>query len=160
MALSRAVVAMTSRSLSEAGADVTMTQYRTLIVLASRGPQRVADLAKELAVLPSTVTRLCDRLVARGLVARHPGATDRRAVWIGLTATGQELVGQVVTTRRELLSELVADVSIEDPASFARSAERIALTAGEVPERKWWEQWGRAMQPHHDRTPSASGGRP
>src|SRR5690606_17893197 len=106
MALSRAVVAMTSRSLSEAGADVTLTQYRTLIVLASRGPQRVADLATELAVQPSTVTRLCDRLVARGLATRQQGQTDRRVVWVSLTPTGKRLVRKVMTKRREMVSEL------------------------------------------------------
>src|SRR5690606_15115868 len=101
MALSRAVVAVTSRSLTEVGADVTLTQYRTLIVLTARGPQRVADLAAELAVQPSTITRLCDRLVARGLVTRQHGEADRRAVWVSLTRPGQRLVRRVMIKRRE-----------------------------------------------------------
>lgn len=158
MALSRAMVAVTTRSLSAAETDVTLTQYRTLIVLASRGPQRVADLAQELAVLPSTVTRLCDRLVARGLVARQPGETDRRVVWVGLTSVGQHLVGEVMAARRAMLAELLATVSLEDPASFARSAERLALGAGELPEQQWWEQWGRSSPADAESGPSALGG--
>lgn len=159
MALSRAVVAITSRSLNEVGADVTLTQYRTLIVLASAGPQRVADLAVRLAVQPSTVTRLCDRLVARGLVARQHGETDRRAVWVTLTPSGQQLVGEVMTKRREMLEGLLAYVSLEEPEAFARSAESIALLAGELPERHWRAQWEQSTQAHPEAGPTASGGR-
>ena len=36
---SRVLVAVAARSLADAGEDVTLTQYRSLIVLASRGPQ-------------------------------------------------------------------------------------------------------------------------
>jgi DNA-binding MarR family transcriptional regulator len=45
-------------------------QYRALVVLAVRGPQRPTALAEALAVHPSTITRLCDRLVAKRLVRR------------------------------------------------------------------------------------------
>jgi hypothetical protein len=50
LALSRVFVAETARSLSGLDEDVTLPQFRTLVVLVSRGPQRVADLAQELAV--------------------------------------------------------------------------------------------------------------
>src|SRR5688500_18758447 len=73
LTLGRALVAITTRSLSQLHVEVTLTQYRTLVVLASRGPQRTAELAAELGVQPSTVTRLCDRLVQRGWVRRQPG---------------------------------------------------------------------------------------
>jgi DNA-binding MarR family transcriptional regulator len=144
MALSRAVVAITARSLSEVGADVSLSQYRTLIVLASRGPQRVADLAAELGVLPSTVTRLCDRLVGRELVTRQPSHTDRRVVWIALSEAGKELVAQAMTKRREMLAALVVGQSFHAPRGFARDAERLAVGAGELPERQWWQQWERS----------------
>jgi DNA-binding MarR family transcriptional regulator len=154
MALSRAVVAITSRSLSEVAADVTLTQYRTLIVLASRGPQRIADLAMELDVQPSTATRLCDRLVGRGLASRQHGEADRRVVWVTLTSTGQRLVGQVMRKRRAMLARLLAGLTLEDPEAFARNAQRLAIAAGELSEREWWAQWERSPQPHLDPVPS------
>ena len=58
---SRALVAIAARSLGAAGQDVTLPQYRALVVLASRGPQRVIDLAGFLDVNASTATRMCDR---------------------------------------------------------------------------------------------------
>ena len=74
---SRVLVAVAVRSLAEVDDDVTLPQYRALVVLASRGPQRPTELADALAVHPSTITRLCDRLVgeatgAAGRVARQP----------------------------------------------------------------------------------------
>lgn len=144
MALSRAMVALTVRSLNELGTDVTLTQYRTLIVLASQGPQRTADLAREVSVRPSTVSRMCDRLVARGLVRRQPDDTDRRVVWVALTDAGKDLVGQAMTLRRQLLSDLVAATGVPDAETFAATAERLATIAGELPDPMWWNQWQRS----------------
>src|ERR1700749_3846428 len=47
---SRALVAVAARSLATVADDVTLAQYRVLIELASRGPQRLADLAGLLRV--------------------------------------------------------------------------------------------------------------
>ena len=72
---SRALVAVAARSLATAAAtEVTLPQYRALVVLAAQGPLRVGDLAEALGIHPSTTTRLCDRLVERKLVRR---AVDR-----------------------------------------------------------------------------------
>src|SRR5215470_14760983 len=82
LAASPALVAVAARSLAAAGEDVTLPQYRALVVLAARGPQGTAELAAALTVNPSTATRLCDRLVRKGLVRRHRQAGDRRPVRI------------------------------------------------------------------------------
>ena len=65
MTASRVLVAIAARSLAAAG-EVTLPQYRALVVLASRGPQRAVDLAGVLGVNPSSATRLVDRLVRSG----------------------------------------------------------------------------------------------
>ena len=68
---SRTLVAVVTSSLGAAAEDTTLAQYRALVVLASRGPQRVSDLARALDVTPSTAGRMCDRLVRKGLIRRH-----------------------------------------------------------------------------------------
>jgi DNA-binding MarR family transcriptional regulator len=77
---SRALVAVAARSLAGVAEDVTLPQYRFLVELASRGPQRLADLAGALGVDRSTATRMCDRLVRKRLVTRRRAQEDRRAV--------------------------------------------------------------------------------
>ncbi|HEY2215680.1 MAG TPA: hypothetical protein VGH31_11530, partial [Acidimicrobiales bacterium] len=49
LSASRVLVAIAARSLADAGEEVTLTQYRSLVVLASRGPQGVAELAEAVA---------------------------------------------------------------------------------------------------------------
>ena len=92
LAASRALVAVAARSLAAAGDEVTLPQYRALVVLAARGPQGTADLASALAVNPSTATRMCDRLVRKGLVRREPDPRDKRGVLVTLTDLGREQV--------------------------------------------------------------------
>ena len=52
---SRTLVAVAASSLGAAAEETTIAQYRALVVLASRGPQRMAHLAE--APAPATVTR-------------------------------------------------------------------------------------------------------
>lgn len=88
---SRSLIARTTRSLGTAAEKTTIAQYRALVVLASRGPQRMVDLAAALGVAPSTAGRLCDRLVGKGLVRRHRARADRRAVLVSVTAPGSQV---------------------------------------------------------------------
>jgi DNA-binding MarR family transcriptional regulator len=144
LALSRVFVAETARSLSGLDEDVTLPQFRTLVVLVSRGPQRVADLAQELAVTSSTAVRMCNRLVRKGLVARQERPDDRRVAWITLTAAGRDLVGEATRRRREGLAELVAALPMARPLAFASVLNVMVEGAGEVPDPQWWQQWRNA----------------
>jgi DNA-binding MarR family transcriptional regulator len=145
--LSRVLVALTARSLGQLHVEITLPQYRTLVVLASRGPQRTVDLAEELGVQSSTVTRTCDRLVRRGLVRRGQRAGgDRRVVWLVLTEEGKELVGEVMRRRRAELSRLAAGLRLPDPAAVAAGLTALVAAAGEDPEPRWWERWSRSTE--------------
>jgi hypothetical protein len=46
LALSRALVAAVAHSMAQFDEDVTVGQYRALVVLATEGPQRTSDLAQ------------------------------------------------------------------------------------------------------------------
>ncbi len=142
MPVSRALVAFTARSLGQLDVDVTLSQYRMLVVLASQGPQRVVDLAGELGVQPSTVSRTVERLVRRGLVQRRQRAgTDRRVVWVLLAENGQALVGDVMRLRREAIAGLVSGADIPDAHAAAVALTTLAAAAGEPPDPQWWSRW-------------------
>src|ERR1700678_3807239 len=97
---SRVLVAMAARSLADVGEEVTLTQYRSLVVLASRGPQGVAALAEAVAVTPPTASRRVQRLISKGLGSGRTDRRDRRQVRIGLTEAGRRLVDLVTERRR------------------------------------------------------------
>ena len=77
---SRVLVAVAARSLIGVDRDVTVPQFRALVVLAGRGPLNPGAFADALGVHPSTATRMCDRLVAKGLITRTVPPTNRREI--------------------------------------------------------------------------------
>ena len=141
MAASRAFVGLTARSLAGVDGDVTLPQFRALVVLAVRGPQRSVDIADELRVNPSTGTRMCDRLVRKGLVKRVRSTSDRRVVRLRLTANGHDIVETVVARRRAELEELVAATADRWQPEVIEALNAFAAAAGEVPEPDWWLGW-------------------
>ncbi|HUZ20806.1 MAG TPA: MarR family winged helix-turn-helix transcriptional regulator [Acidimicrobiales bacterium] len=141
LSASRVLVAIAARSLADAGEEVTLTQYRSLVVLASRGPQTVAALAEAVAVTAPTASRLCDRLVRKGLVRRRPDRHDRRQVRVGLTDTGQQLIDTVTQRRRQEIAGLLASIPPKTQQSVVAALQQLADTAGEVPEQDWSAGW-------------------
>jgi DNA-binding MarR family transcriptional regulator len=141
LALSRVLVGVAARSLADLDDEVTLSQYRTLVVLVSRGPQRIIDLADELAVTSSTATRMCNRLVRKGLVARQERPDDRRAAWVTLTPAGADLVSEVMLRRREAIGALVGDLSLTRPLAFASVLNALVEGAGELTDADWRRRW-------------------
>ncbi len=138
---SRVLVAVAARSLAEVAEEVTLPQYRALVVLASKGPQRVASLADALQVTPPTATRMSDRLVRKGLVRRRTSSRDRREVHLALTAAGEELVSEVTRRRRLEIASLMVGIAPADQAAMVELFGKLSTAAGEVPDREWALNW-------------------
>jgi DNA-binding MarR family transcriptional regulator len=137
----RVMVGVAARSLAGLDAEVTLPQYRALVVLAARGPQRVVDISTELNVNPSTGTRMCDRLVRKSLIRRQRSATNRREVRLALTAAGRRLVEEVTRRRREELVHIVEEMPEVWHAPVVAALRSMAASAGELPESEWWLGW-------------------
>ncbi len=121
---SRALVGVSARSLADVEETVTLTQFRALVVLRSRGRTRLGALAERLEVNASSALRLVDRLVAAGMVSREEVENDRRAVDLELTSRGRRLVDAVTARRRAAIAEIVEAI----PAGRRRGLV-AALTA-------------------------------
>ena len=137
LAASRTLIAVATRSLGAAAEETTIAQYRALVVLASRGPQRLGDLAAALGVAPSTAGRMCDRLVRKRLIQRHRARTDRRAVLVSITAGGRQVVDQATTRRRALIAEILAGLPAWRQRAVAEALRAFAAAAGEIPDNQW-----------------------
>jgi len=104
---SRALVGVSARSLEGVDETVTLTQFRTLVVLHGHGATRLNRLAGRLGVNASTALRTVDRLIANELVDRRANEQDRREVVIELTRRGRALVDEVTARRRAAIAEVV-----------------------------------------------------
>jgi DNA-binding MarR family transcriptional regulator len=134
---SRSLVGVATRSLGAAAEETTIAQYRALVVLASRGSQRMVDLAAALDVAPSTAGRMCDRLARKGLIRRHRARADRRAVLVSLTPAGRQVVDQATARRRELIGEILGRLPGREQRAVAAALRAFADAAGEVPDSLW-----------------------
>ena len=138
---SRVLVGIAAASLSPIEAEVTLTQYRTLVVLASRGPQSLQDLATELQVVPSTATRMCDRLVRKGLIERRTPEENRREVELRITDDGASIVARVTADRKRQLRRITDRMSAGSQLALVEALQEFSAAAGEVPERQWYLGW-------------------
>jgi DNA-binding MarR family transcriptional regulator len=70
--------------------NVTFAEYDVLLRLgrSSRGALRMSDIADRVMLSPSGITRLIDRLIAKGLVRREVDDDDARATLAMLTEEG------------------------------------------------------------------------
>ena len=141
LSASRVLVAVAARSLGDVAEEVTLTQYLTLVVLASRGPQSLATLAEAIDVTPPTATRMCDRLIRKGLVQRRHERGDRRLIRLSLSEKGQVLVDAVTERRRAEITDLLKAIPREQQTALVDSLQRLASAAGEVPEQDWSAGW-------------------
>jgi DNA-binding MarR family transcriptional regulator len=139
---SRALVGVAARSLAAAEEDVTLPQYRALVVLAAKGAHRVHDLADTLGVNQSTVTRMCDRLERKGLICRERPDGDRRTVMVTNTDSGRSLVGAVTRRRRAEIRSVLRRMTPETQAELVPALRAFADVAGEAPEQAWSLGWG------------------
>lgn len=135
---SRVLVSVAARSLAAVDHDVTLPQYRALVVLASRGPQRPSALAEALGVHASTITRLCDRLVAKRLVRRGESVASRREVSIELAAKGRRLVDAVTERRRAEIAVVASRVPDRERAATVRALHALGEAAAEPRDAAWF----------------------
>lgn len=131
LVVSRALVAVAARSLAEAD-DVTLPQFRALVVLSARRVTTVSDLAAALDIHPSTATRLTDRLVRKRLIRRTELAEDRRVTQLHVTASGYELVQRVTDRRLRDLTDIAQRIPAEHWPEIADALAAFAAAAGEA----------------------------
>jgi DNA-binding MarR family transcriptional regulator len=110
VALVRSHSAVTRRLSADLTNDhgLTINDYEVLLRLA-RAPERRmrrVDLANEVLLTPSGITRLLDGLERAGFVERGTCSTDRRVVYAVLTGAGLAKVKEASTTHVAQIDEL------------------------------------------------------
>jgi DNA-binding MarR family transcriptional regulator len=90
---------------------VPPTQLRVLSIVAGSSHTTMGRLAEALDVVPSSASRLCDRLEATGLLRRVPEPRDRREVRLALTPAARRLLDDLRDRRRAALAEVLDRMS-------------------------------------------------
>ena len=130
MAAANVLLRVAARSVVEVEDTVTSPQLRVLVLIDSRGPQNLGGVAAELGVHPSNATRICERLVVAGLLARRDEPADRRYVRLELTVAGRDLVRTVLGHRRQAIADVIGRMPAERRKPLAEALEAFAAAAG------------------------------
>ncbi|MFB4307140.1 MarR family winged helix-turn-helix transcriptional regulator [Actinomadura sp. GTD37] len=111
---------------------ISPIQLRAVEAISRAGQLNLGGLAEELGAIPSSTSRLCDRLEAAGLIMREPARADRREIIVRLSDQGEQLHAQLVRRRRAAVRDVLVLLS---PGSRARLID--ALTEfGQASERR------------------------
>src|SRR5690349_18509583 len=105
-------------------------QLNALLVVEGAEGINLRGLAAQLRMILSSASRLCDRLVASGMVQRVPGRADRREIALYLTPSSRQLLEHLRTTRRELLAGVLERMTPAGRAALLTGLAEFAAASG------------------------------
>ncbi|PYC76478.1 MarR family transcriptional regulator [Micromonospora arborensis] len=128
---------------------VSGAQLRAVMVVEQHDGINLRRLATRLDMLLSSASRLCDRLVAAGMLEREPGRFDRREISLHLTPEARRLLAELRADRQSQLAAVLAGMSPggrdallsgmrEFDESAHRQQARSASAAGESTGQEAW----------------------
>ena len=129
-AATRMLAGVALRSLDALDSAVTLPQFRLLAVLADLGPAPSGQAARALGLDRSTITRLADRMVAAGYVARGTDQRHRGVVTLSLTPAGRDMVAAAESWRRRELVRILARLAPGEQAAVTDALARLVTAAG------------------------------
>jgi DNA-binding MarR family transcriptional regulator len=120
--------------------DLSVPQFRALLYVNRHAGASLSDVAEHLGLTLPSVSKLIDKLVARGLITRESAADDRRRMVLTLTPDGQGALRAAAQATETRLADRLAALS---PAELTTIIEAMTMLhrvfqpepASELPER-------------------------
>jgi len=103
---------------------ISVLEWRVLGQLSS-GAETVSTLAEMALSKQPTLTKVLDRMVKDGLVARLEDAADRRRTYVRLTEKGRALAAELVPMAREHEARVLAGYAPREAAALKRALKTL-----------------------------------
>jgi DNA-binding MarR family transcriptional regulator len=106
---------------------LSITQYNVLRILRGAGAEGLSctEAARRMITHDPDITRLFDRLEARGLIERWRAKDDRRVVRARITDAGQQVLGELEDAVRELHRRQMAPLEEREVHELIRMLELL-----------------------------------
>lgn len=104
-----------------------MPTWLVLLAIKSHGTQTQSELARMVGIKGATLTHHLDRLEHEGLVTRTRSTTDRRAIRVRLTTTGERRFEALHAAALDYEQRLLADNTETEPAVFGTVLHQLAV---------------------------------
>ncbi|HLS76990.1 MAG TPA: MarR family transcriptional regulator [Nocardia sp.] len=93
--------------------------------LHARGSCRQGDLAGELCISPSALSRHVTELVAAGYITRSPDPSDGRATLVRVTDSGRALLERIQVSRAQGLQEVLTEWDEADAKRACAAMQKL-----------------------------------
>lgn len=113
-----------ARNLSRS-TGLTASQLLLLQVLDQHGETTAGQIAAHMGITQATTTSLLHKLEARDLVRRQRGDSDRRQVWLSLTAEGRDKLAAAPDGLQEIFKERFENLESWEQAMLVAALERV-----------------------------------
>ncbi|SKC41416.1 DNA-binding transcriptional regulator, MarR family [Plantibacter cousiniae] len=128
---SRALLGVVARSLTGVLQEISLPQFRVLVILSTQERLRIGRLAAQLHMNRSTFSRVIDRMTSKDWVRRVPSSDSRREVLVEITDSGAAIVSEVTERRRQEIARILERMPMSDQHALVDALNRFSLAAGE-----------------------------
>jgi len=111
--------------------DLSVSEWRVLASLAGGKKISIGQLAQVAVLKQPTVTRLLDRMEARGQVERLGHDGDRRVTLVRITAAGSRTVARLIALAREHEQRVLEPFGLTRAEELKATLRRIIELHGE-----------------------------
>jgi DNA-binding MarR family transcriptional regulator len=125
----RTLLATWESARERASIRLSLSQLGALLVVEQDEGVNLRGLAGRLRMLLSSASRLCDRLVAAGMLERAPGRTDRREIALFLTVSSRQLLAELQVHRQEVLGRVLDRMTPAARIDLLRGLTEFAAAA-------------------------------
>ena len=132
LVVSRVLVGISARCISDVDETLTIPQFRTLVVLSNVGPVNVETLARLLGLPPAAVGRMVERLVRAGLVVGVADSASYRDWVADVSSRGHRMVNEVTARRRDEIADIVAMMPARHRRELVRALMAFAAASGQL----------------------------
>ena len=115
---------------------IGLAPLRALQSLDRLGPSLVSELGEDLDLLPSTASRLSDRLADAGWITRRVSPTNRRATLLELTDVGRAVLNELLTLRLHALHVVAQHMNHDDRAALLQGTRAFTIARQHLPEQR------------------------
>ena len=122
-------VAVFLAEVEEAGYDLTPVQYVALTAVSANPGLDQVTLAGLIAFDRTTITGVVDRLVQKGLMARHESSRDRRARELKITEAGRRVLRGITPAVEAAQRTMVRGLTEKEAKELVRLLQK-AIAAG------------------------------
>lgn len=118
------------------GHDISPEEWAILVLLWRKDGQNPGEMSARTVRDPTTMTRLIDAMVRKGIVDRRADTDDRRRSNICLTNKGRELEPTLIALAAPMINAAMAGISQNDAETTVRVLSKMVANMAATREGK------------------------